>query len=53
MHPQSKYIDKISYTNMYYLTDTLKKTITEQDFNLTTGKPLNNIQKVSAVDDFF
>lgn len=52
-HPQSKFIDRITFNNLHYLTDTLKKDIYSADFNLTTGKPLNNLYSNPTVDPFF
>lgn len=53
MHTRSKYIDRIVFSELVYLTDSYSNSITENDFNLTTGKPLNNLLHNSSVDSFF
>ena len=54
-YPKSKFINKISYTDMSFLTDnnTYANVISGSDFNLTTGKPLNNNYTNSIIDPFF
>lgn len=51
--PNSKYLDYITFDNLSYLTDTFASTITSDNFNMTTGKPLTNMAANSTVDNFF
>jgi len=51
--PQSIYIDRLTYNNLNFLTETTAGTMTSGDFNLTTGKPLTNIANNAMVDQFF
>lgn len=56
-HPESVHIDKIDFSKINYLTgvNVCSNIISNSDFNLTTGKPLNNIDALSdsAIDPFF
>lgn len=52
-HQNSKYINSIDFNNLSYLTDTYSDTLNGSDYNLSTGKPLNNLQNDSNIDNFF
>jgi len=53
MSRQSRYIEKISYTNLNYLTENYASEITSNDFDLETGKPLNNLDRNAKVNPYF
>jgi len=50
----AKYIDNIDFTQLNFLTATgVTGTISSNDYDLTTGKPKNNLYLNSKVDAFF
>lgn len=51
----SKFITNIDYHNLNYLTSNSNcaSSISSNDFDLTTGKPLNNMTANACVDNFF
>lgn len=52
--PASKYIDNIDYTKLKFLiNDSVVDTITTTNFDLTTGKPKQNLSINSKIDEFF
>lgn len=54
-HPKSKFINKIQFDKVYYLTDenVAKQLPTNTDINTETGRPLNNIYNNNKIDTFF
>lgn len=56
-HLESVYINEIDFTQLNYLTgvDICSSSLTSTNFNLTTGKPLNNLNQQSEndIDPFF
>ncbi|AYV77448.1 MAG: hypothetical protein Dasosvirus3_7 [Dasosvirus sp.] len=46
-------INRIDWTKLRFLTSSTASTITSEEFNMTTGKPLNNITGGQQVDTFF
>lgn len=55
VHPNSRFIDKIEYSNLKFLTGTnsVSSQITNSYFNTITGKPLTNLTLNTKVDNFF
>lgn len=52
--PASKYIDNIDYTKLKFLINgSVVDTITTTNFDLTTGKPKQNLSINSKIDAFF
>lgn len=51
-YPKSKQINAITYNDLTFLTNTFASGITSDNFDITTGKPINNIQN-NVVDPFF
>lgn len=52
-HPGSIFIDEIDFAKVNYLTNDVTNTITNSNFNIITGKPLNNMSLDTNVDQFF
>lgn len=53
-YPGAVYLDYIDYKRVKFLTgDKLVTSITEENFDLETGRPLNNLSQNTAVDSFF
>jgi hypothetical protein len=51
--PNSKQIDQVTFNNLNYLTNTYTFELTSANFNMTTGKPLNNITYDNGIDNTF
>jgi hypothetical protein len=51
-HPGSVSINKVNFENLAFLTDQIASQITNQDFDLETGKPLSNLTS-AEVDAFY
>lgn len=52
-YPGSVNINKIEYVNLKFLTDRTVDSITEENFDLKTGKPKNNLMSSGITDSFF
>lgn len=52
-HPNSKFINNISFSDLTYLTETYNNNLSNDDYNLITGKPKNNLISNIIVDNFF
>lgn len=52
-YPGSKTISQIIFDDCVYLTNTHTNTITSSDFNMSTGKPSNNLFKINKIDTIF
>jgi hypothetical protein len=52
-YPNSVPLDKLSWTNLTYLTNSYASKISDVDFDLNTGKPLNNMSRTNNIDKFF
>lgn len=55
MYPGSILIDQIQFNNLKFLGDTILSSISNDNFDLVTGKPLTNIQTFNNnnIHDFF
>jgi hypothetical protein len=52
IHPGSIYIDKIDFNTLRFLTTDHTDSVTSSNFDLTTGKPSNNLHNNSNVNSF-